>query len=69
MSPFVISHTFWPGHTGRIIIVRRWRRCYRWFNLLFARATREPEWIIETYRSARRRGWIVGPAVYRRPPR
>jgi hypothetical protein len=37
----------WPGHTVHVIKVKKWRHVYRYFNVLFARAHRRWEWMIE----------------------
>ena len=36
----------WPGHILITIEVKRWRWIYRWFNLVFARASRQTEYLI-----------------------
>ena len=46
--PEVKTHydTLWPGHVLVTIEVKRWHWVYRWFNLVFARASRRTEYLI-----------------------
>ena len=39
---------FWPGHSATWLIVQKWRRIYRYFNLVFALASLPHEYIITT---------------------
>ena len=47
-----VEHHTLCGHPATIIRVKKWRSIYRYFNLLFARATLPHEFIIceEGYR-------------------